>query len=142
MTVVTEIATQKGLARRLHFFSFTTMADDDDSDGEAPSRPGLKTRRANRAAHPGLVAMEKLKVGSAPRVPAAKRRTKAQIIADKAAEEVAKAVADALQEERVAAVARLENEMEERRIAVAVTLSVFSSFRLLKIFLSLAEGAR
>lgn len=90
-------------------------ADDDD-----PPRPGMRTRRSNRTAHPGVKAMERLAVGQPP---ATKRRTSAEVQAEKAAVEAAKAAAEAEKEEHIAKIARLENRMEgeEELLSVAVS---------------------
>lgn len=80
------------------------MAEDDDLPVEAP---GVRTREKNKNAHPGLRAMQEL--GESKQ---RKRRTPAQVKADKEAAAAKVAVEAAEQEERVSKIARIEADWE------------------------------
>ncbi|KLO08399.1 hypothetical protein SCHPADRAFT_893912 [Schizopora paradoxa] len=79
------------------------IADDSDDD----QRPGMRTRKKNKFAHPGVVDME----------PKPRRRTSAQVKADNEKKEREAAEAAAEIQERAAKVARIEEEMATKQKA-------------------------
>lgn len=81
------------------------MTDGNADDNEEDQRPGMRTRKKNQLAHPGAIAMQ----GTT------KRRSSAQVKADNEKKAKAKAEAAADMEERVAKVARIEEEMAEKQ---------------------------
>lgn len=85
------------------------MLSDNDDDDEA-RRPGMRTRRTNKQAHPGVRAMELLAVGLPEK---AKRRSSSEVQAENAAKAKAKELAEAEAEEHIAKIARLETQIEE-----------------------------
>ena len=87
---------------------------------DPPDRPGLRTRAKNKNAHPGRVAEEALAVGLG--APSAKRRSAAQVKEDNAASTAAKADLESQLQERIAKIARMEEQLaEEQRLVVSQT---------------------